>query len=149
MNQRSSESHLGAVNVENSVWMAGKAHPTRAASVSFERNLGFWPACQSLSHGTSPHPHPGEGPCPSPAAECHESCVLPLFRFKLSLLDMGPEHLLEQLTVRGLDVTLVTVEAARQPCPLPVGMASEGGKPIGWVGRVQVRAIREILGIQV
>ena len=72
--------------------------------------------------------------CPSPAAECLEPYVL-LFKFKL-LLPLDAENLLEQLNLWIPDLHFLIVEATEQQrsVPQPAGMASEGGKLVGWGG---------------
>ena len=79
----------------------------------------------------APHPHPGSPALsPSPTAECLEAHVL-LLRFKLGLLYLHPERLLEQVARWVLPLS-VHVEAASPwwSGPMPVGMASGGGKPL-------------------
>ncbi|XP_047556522.1 NUT family member 2G-like [Lutra lutra] len=47
-----------------------------------------------------------------------------------SVLGLGPDCLLEQLTVWGPDLTFLSVEAARRRRPLPVGMALQGASAV-------------------
>lgn len=126
--------------------LPGMTRPNRVAPVSFERNMEFLPTCRSLTHGMPPHPHPGQRPsAPPPPQNVMSPAFYPCWDSNFSLLNLAPERLLERLTVWVLDVTILTVGAAGQLHPLPVGMASEGGKPVGWVGCVRVP---EILGTQ-
>lgn len=97
-----------------------------------------------------PHPHAGPpAPRPSPAAECLETYI-PLFRFKLFPPLLDGDRLLEQVTLLVLDLTFLSLEATGQrgAIPQPAGMASKGGKPVGWRG-VCFRdpAVLQMLGI--